>query len=152
MAQRTGERRPFKKLKTLREAMRNGMWWGATGAGGAAVTVPHPAVIVALGLIGFAGGTIAYFDGAWVAHRNDDPIFDRPTTFLFDTVATIICLMLFVTPALRLDKVLRPGAALPGWCGFAAMFLSAFLIPTTRGLLCNLGLTRQSDDDALMRE
>jgi hypothetical protein len=85
--------------------------------------------------------------GEYVKHRADDPspVFDGPTTFLFDVTGYIVCLLLFVVPALGLDHALRPHAVLPGLFGFAAMFLSAFLMPVLRGLLINLGVVRSGD-------
>jgi hypothetical protein len=127
--------------------MRNGLWWGATGAGGTAVTTASHSAIALAGGIGLVGGAFAYFDAAWVAYRNDEPRFDSQTTFLFDTAATIVCILLFVVPAMRLDFEIKPNAPLPGLFGYAAMFLSAFLIPVTRGLLCNLGLVREADHE-----
>jgi hypothetical protein len=154
MGRRRRDKPPFPWRKKLKEAGRNGLWWGGVGGAGAAVTVPEPFTILISAAIGFVGGTAAYFDGAYAAHRNDDPlpVFDRSTAFLFDTVLTILCLLFFVFPALYLDHTLRPNSflpgmrSLPGWFGFAAMFLSAFLIPVVRGLICNLGLAREADD------
>jgi hypothetical protein len=147
--------KPFPFMKKLKEAARNGVWWGAAAGGTAAVTVPEPTVITISAAIGFVGGTISYLDSAWVAHRNDDPLpmFDKKTTFLFDLVLTILFLLLFVLPAIHLDYILRPNSllpglrSLPGWFGFAAIFLSAFLIPLIRGLICNLGLAREARDE-----
>jgi len=109
------------------------------------------AQIIWSGLIGFAVGAFAYLDSAYVAHRNDEPlaVFDRQTVFLFDTVLTLLFIMLFVLPALSLDHALRPSsllpgfAHLPGWFGFASMGMSAFLIPAIRALICNFGLARE---------
>jgi hypothetical protein len=90
------------------------------------------------------GSTVSSFTGEYVKHRADDPspVFDGPTTLLFDLTGYIICLLLFFVPAISLDHALRPDAALPSPFGFAALFLSAFLMPVLRGLLINLGLVR----------
>lgn len=143
-------RPPFPWRRAIAGALTVGVGSGATTAGCAACTVPEPFTIATVGAIGFAGATLSNFGGEVVKHFADDPspLFDGRTRFLFDTTGYVICLLLFVVPALALDHALRPAAPLPGYFGFAALFLSAFLMPVLRGLLINLGLAREEDPRA----
>ena len=148
MSKPKGEPRPpFRWGVALAAAAAAGVVNAATAAGAAAVTVPEPTIIALLGGIGFAGGTVSSLAGGYVKHLLDDPspVFDGPTKILFDAVGYIVCLLLFVFPAFGLDHALRPAAALPGSFGFAALFLSTFLMPVVRGLLINLGFARDAD-------
>jgi hypothetical protein len=139
-----GRKPKFPWKKASKGAFRAGCWGAATGAGSGSVT-GSPTKTVIFGVIGFVGGAGAHFHGEIVKHREDDPlpVFDDATTFLFDTVMMIVCLLLFVFPAMQLDRTVWPGEALPGYFGFAALFISCFLIPVMRGLICNLGLARE---------
>jgi hypothetical protein len=122
----------------------------ATAAGSAAYTSGDSATVAVVAGIAFIGTAAFGFLGEYVKHRADDPspVFDGPTTLLFDLTGYIICLLLFYIPALGVDHAVRPAAALPGLFGFAALFLTALLLPVLRGLLINLGLVsseRESD-------
>jgi hypothetical protein len=138
----------FPWKKALKGSWRAGVWGAVTGGGSGSVTGSATKAAMFAG-IGFVGGAGAHFHGEVVKHREDDPlpVFDDATTFLFDTVMMIVCLLLFVVPAMHLEHSLWPNEALPGYFGFAALFLSCFLIPVTRGLICNLGLAREPRDE-----
>ena len=114
-----------------------------------AVTVPEPTTIATLAAVAFAGGAAFGLAGEYMNHRADDPapVFNGPTTLLFDTAGMVLSFLLFVVPALRLDLALRPDDPLPGLFGFMALFLSVFLVTILRGLLCNLGLAREEEDE-----
>lgn len=118
----------------------------ATAAGSAAYTSGDSTTMAVVAGIAFAGTAAFGFLGEYIKHRADDPspVFDGPTTLLFDLAGYIVCLLLFYIPALGLDHAVRPAAALPGLFGFAALFLSALLLPVLRGLLINLGLVRDA--------
>lgn len=134
--------------KALRNAAVKGTETGAISAGTAAVTVPEPVTIATVGAVGFAGGALFALAGEFMNHWTDDPapVFDFRTTLLFDTTGLVLSFLLFVIPALQLDHAMNPGAALPGWFGYMALFLSSFLVTVLRGLLCNLGLAREEDE------
>jgi hypothetical protein len=143
-----GPKPPFRWGRTLKSSAALGSGAAGTAAATAAYTSGDPITVAVAAAIGFVGATTTNFAGEYMKHRADDPspVFDGPTTLLFDTAGYIICLLLFVVPALGLDHALRPGASLPGLFGFAALFLSAFLMPVLRGLLINLGVARNADD------
>ena len=147
MAKKDGFRPPFPWRRAAAGAVTVGIGTSGTAASCTAATFPDPATIATVAAIGFVGGTASNFCGEVVKHYFDDPapLFDGRTRLLFDTVGYVISLMLFVVPALALDHALRPAAPLPGYFGFAALFLSTFLMPVLRGLLINLGLVREED-------
>lgn len=148
-----GTKPKFPWEKATKGSFRAGLWGAMTGGGSGSVT-GSPAKAAIFAAIGFVGGAGAHFHGEIVKHREDDPlpVFDDSTTLLFDTVMMIICMLLFVLPAMQLDHSLRLTEALPGYFGFAALFLSCFLIPVTRGLICNLGLASDPGDQPVHQD
>jgi hypothetical protein len=139
---------PFRWFRVTGQAVSAGAWSGAAAASAAAASGAGPVVIGKMATIAFVGTAGSTFSGEFMKHRLDDPlpVFDGPTTLLFDMAGTVIALLLFFIPALQLDRVLHPDEALPGVFGFAALFLTAFLLPVLRGLLCNFGLVRVEED------
>jgi hypothetical protein len=109
-----------------------------------AIHFPEPHTIALVGGISFAGVFAFSLGGEYINHRADDPVFDGRTTFLFDTTGVVLSYLLFVMPAIGLDQTLHP--AIPGAYSYAALFLSAFLITVLRGLFCNMGWARESED------
>ena len=156
-SRRSPQPAPWSKAKagkTLRGAARAGAELGF-GAGVTAAVTGEPTLIAATAALGFAGGAVWKIGGDCVNYWKDDPspVFDADTVFLFEMVGMIICFLLFVLPAYRLDLIVQPEgiwpgvlAPLPGYFGFLALFLSIFLVTILRGLLINLGIVRSEDD------
>jgi hypothetical protein len=140
---------PFRWSRTSKRSVAVGAGNAATAAAAAAASGADPIAICVAAGIGFVGGGATDFVGEYMKHRADDPspVVDGPTTLLFDVSGYIICLLLFFVPALALDHALHPASPLPGFFGFAALFLSVFLMPVLRGLLINLGLVGRARDE-----
>jgi hypothetical protein len=139
----------FPWFRALGRAANAGAWSGAAAGGAAAVNGSRPLAIATAAAFAFAGTAAATYNGEVMKHRLDDPspVLDGPTAMLFDTAGMIIGLMLFFLPALQLDHALHPDWELPGAFGYAALFLTGFLLPVLRGLLINLGVARAEDSD-----
>lgn len=158
MTKTSGPRPVFPLKKAIRNSANKGVTTGILAGGTkAAAFLPvvgvflGPAALVAIPVaaaVGFVGAAVVGFGGEIMNYMTDEPlpVFDSRTTLLFDTVGMIVCFMLFVIPALRLDLALSSSTSLPGAFGYMTLFLSAFLITILRGLLCNLGIARESDD------
>jgi uncharacterized membrane protein len=143
---------PFPWKKAWRNSIVKGAECATLGGAATAVTAPEPVTVAIVSAISFAGGVSFGMFGEYMNHKTDDPapVFDARTTLLFDTVGMVVCFLLFVIPAIRLDHAL--GLSDPqGWRFFyMALFLSAFLVTILRGLMCNLGLAREADRRDLM--
>ncbi len=143
----------FPWLRAMSSAANAGAWAAAAAAGAAATNGVDQFNTALLAAIGFGGAAGSLLTGEFIKHRLDDPVpvFDGPTTLLFDTAGTVIGLLLFFIPALQLDRALHPNTPVPGAFGFAALFLTAFLLPVLRGLLCNLGLVQPEREEPRTR-
>ena len=144
-----GARPRFPWGKAIRNAGVKGADAGAK-AGIAASVTGEPTTILTIAGIAAGSAATGSFIGDIVNHFTDDPspVFDTRTTILFDLVGMTVCFLLFVIPAMILDATVNPaGAALPGFYGILAFGFSAFLVSILRGLLINLGLVREEDED-----
>lgn len=139
----------FPWWKAIRSSATKGAAAGTT-AGVSASVIGEPTTILIIA--GTAGGATAAgsFIGDIVNHFFDDPspVFDAPTTTLFDLVGMTVCFLLFVVPAMILDATVNPtGTPLPSFFGFVAFGFSGFLVSVLRGLLINLGVVSGEDDE-----
>ena len=149
MAKKDGEPRPpFPWGTALKNSIGKGVQAATLSCSTVAITIPEPLTIATVGSVQFTGATLFGLAGEYMNHRYDDPspVFDRPTTLLFDTVGMVLGFLLLAVPAMQIDLALRPGAALPGPFGIFALCLCAFLVTVLRGLLVNLGLVRSERD------
>lgn len=146
---------PFNWAKAGRTALVHGSGAGvltvlAKLAAAGLVAEPVTATIMlTMGSIYAVGTASIAVAGEYINHKFDDPspVFDARTTILFDLVGLSFGFLLFVIPAMQLDLALHPGGPVPGYVALLAFCVSAFAVVVLRGLLVNLGIVRNADDD-----